>query len=90
MSFRIESWEGKNEIWYAKSYIHGGGEYDTIPVMGRGGTREEAIAEVEGRIAERLSFYQRTAESKEIHEVEIIPEGAGVRVSETEEGDDSA
>ena len=85
MSYRIESWIGKNDVWYANTWI--GGLITGVPVKGRGGTREEAIAEVEQHVAERLALHRSHADSRQVHRVEIIPEGAGVRVLE-EEGDD--
>lgn len=85
MSYKIESWIGKNDVWYAVEVLDS--PFESLPARGRGGTREEAIAEVEQRITERLAQRQKTAESRQTHKIEIIPEGAGVRVLE-EEGDD--
>jgi hypothetical protein len=87
MSYEIESWLGDHDVWYANTWI--GGPIGGIPVKGRGGTREEAIAEVEKHVAERLALHRSREDSLQVHKVEIIPEGAGVRVLETEEeGDD--
>ena len=78
----IESWLGENDIWYAHCWL---GKLVNVPVKGRGGTREEAVAEVETRIAQYLEYHRSRDESFQVHTVEIIPEGAGVRVLEEEE-----
>ena len=78
----IESWLGENDIWYAHCWL---GKLVNVPVKGRGGTREEAIAEVEKSVAQYLESYRARDESFQVHRVEIIPEGAGVRVLQVED-----
>ena len=83
IEIEIESWEGEYKVWHA---IAKGFERD---LNARAGSREDALADIEAQVAKTLASYQKANETRQVHKVMVIPEGAGVRVLKDDiEGDD--